>query len=57
MTGEPHRVSLERSGAPPDEAELRRLVADHYRRFLPRRMPPRAAALAEFAASLPLGGS
>ncbi|MEU1543781.1 hypothetical protein ABZ461_38000 [Actinacidiphila glaucinigra] len=56
MTGEPHRVTLELTGAAPDEAALRRLVADHYRRFLPREAPPRAAGLAEFVASLPLDG-
>lgn len=57
MTGEPHRVTLELTGAAPDEAALRRLVSGHYRRFLPRAEPPRAADLAEFVASLPLDGS
>ncbi|MEU1618374.1 hypothetical protein ABZ479_13890 [Streptomyces sp. NPDC005722] len=57
MTGEPHRVTLQLTGAAPDEPELRRLVAGHYRRFLPRAEALRAAGLAEFVASLPLDGS
>ncbi|WP_431966766.1 hypothetical protein [Actinacidiphila sp. bgisy160] len=57
MTGEPHRVALKLTGAAPAEAEPRRLVADHYRRFLTQEVPPQAAGLAEFVASLPLDES
>ncbi|MFJ4849327.1 MULTISPECIES: hypothetical protein [unclassified Streptomyces] len=53
MTGEPHRVHLELTGAEPDEAELRRLVAGHYHRCLRGQRPPQAADLAEFVAALP----
>lgn len=56
MAGEPHRVTLELTGAAPAETALRRLVADHYRRFLPREAPPQAADLAEFVAALPRDG-
>lgn len=54
MTGEPHKVRLELSGETPDEAELRRLVADHYRRYLGGQLPPSATGLADFVAALPL---
>jgi hypothetical protein len=54
MTGEPHQVTLELSGDGPAEAELRRLVAGHYERFLRGRTPPRGSALAEFIAGLPV---
>ncbi|WP_220297076.1 hypothetical protein [Streptomyces sp. MBT84] len=56
MTGEPHRVRLELTDREPDEAELRRLVANHYRRFLPGEAPPQAPALADFVAALPREG-
>ncbi|WP_405634068.1 hypothetical protein OG543_00540 [Streptomyces sp. NBC_01178] len=54
MTGEPHRVTLELSGEEPAEADLRRLVADHCRRFLRGRTPPGGSALSEFIAGLPV---
>ncbi len=56
MTGEPHRVVLALRGDEPAEAELRRLVAGHYERFLPGRTPPRATDLADFVAELPVEG-
>lgn len=40
MTGEPHQVTLELSGDEPAEADLRRLVTDHYQRFLHGQAPP-----------------
>ncbi|MER7728499.1 hypothetical protein [Streptomyces sp. NPDC096323] len=57
MTGEPHQVALELTGDEPAEADLRRLVADHYQRFLHGQAPPEASALSEFVAGLPLDGS
>jgi hypothetical protein len=54
MTGEPHQVTLELTGGEPAEADLRRLVADHYRRFLPGQALPRAAELSGFVAGLPV---
>jgi hypothetical protein len=57
MTGEPHQVTLELSGAEPAEADLRRLVADHYQRFLHGQAPPRASNLSEFVAGLAVEGS
>ncbi|MFJ9833368.1 hypothetical protein ACIRU2_18590 [Streptomyces sp. NPDC101169] len=56
MTGEPHRVALELSGDAPAEADLRRLVAAHYQRFLHGQAPPRAADLGDFVAGLPVEG-
>ncbi|MFG2265768.1 hypothetical protein [Streptomyces sp. NPDC048720] len=56
MTGEPHRVALELSGDAPAEADLRRLVAVHYQRFLHGQAPPRAADLGDFVAGLPVEG-
>ncbi|WP_328720033.1 hypothetical protein OHT52_11400 [Streptomyces sp. NBC_00247] len=56
MTGEPHRVRLEPTGEEPDEARLRGLVADHYRRYLPGRQPPSAPGLPDFVAQLPREG-
>ncbi|MFE3092623.1 hypothetical protein ACFXG1_02240 [Streptomyces sp. NPDC059248] len=56
MTGEPHRVRLGLTGAEPDEAGLRRLVADHYRHHLRDQAPPEATTLAEFVAALPREG-
>lgn len=57
MKGEPHQVTLELSGDGSAEAELRRLVADHYRRYLPGRTPPQASGLSEFVAALTVEGS
>ncbi len=57
MSGEPHQVSLELSGDEPAEADLRRLVADHYERFLRGQAPPEASALSEFVAGLPVEGT
>ncbi|MET8113612.1 MULTISPECIES: hypothetical protein [Streptomyces] len=57
MTGEPHRVTLELTGDEPAEADLRRLVAEHYRRFLHGQAPPRAFDLSVFVAGLPVEGS
>ncbi|MFE5597019.1 hypothetical protein [Streptomyces sp. NPDC056549] len=57
MTGEPHRVILELRGDEPAEADLRRLVAGHYQRFLQGQAPPRASDLSEFIAGLPVEGS
>ncbi|PNV31496.1 hypothetical protein C1708_03575 [Streptomyces sp. DH-12] len=57
MTGEPHQVALELTGDEPAEADLRRLVADHYQRFLRGQAPPQASGLAEFVAGLPVEGS
>ncbi|MER7575211.1 hypothetical protein [Streptomyces sp. NPDC126514] len=57
MTGEPHRVTLELSGDEPAAADLRRLVTDHYRRFLRGQTPPQGSALAEFIAGLPVEGA
>ncbi|MEU3072547.1 hypothetical protein [Streptomyces laurentii] len=57
MTGDPHQVALELSGDEPAEADLRRLVADHYQRFLPGQEPPRASDLSHFVAGLPAEGS
>ncbi|MGW0854314.1 hypothetical protein [Streptomyces sp. NPDC002690] len=54
MTGEPHKVVLELSGDEPADADLRRLVADHYQRFLHGQAPPRASVLSEFVAGLPV---
>ncbi|WP_306324810.1 hypothetical protein [Streptomyces venezuelae] len=56
MTGKPHQVTLELSGDEPAEADLRRLVADYYQRFLRGNMPPQAA-LSEFIAGLPVEGA
>ncbi|MCX5398944.1 hypothetical protein [Streptomyces sp. NBC_00102] len=56
MTGEPHRIRLEPTGEEPDEAGLRRMVADHYRRYLPGQPPPSAPGLADFVAQLPREG-
>ncbi|MER5220509.1 hypothetical protein [Streptomyces flaveus] len=56
MTGESHKVRLELTGEEPDEAELRRLVANHYRRYLPGQVPPPATALSDFVAALPSEG-
>ncbi|RZU12735.1 hypothetical protein EV567_4835 [Streptomyces sp. BK239] len=56
MTGEPHRVRLELTGAEPDEAQLRRLVAGHYQRHLRGEASPEATALADFLAALPREG-
>jgi hypothetical protein len=55
MAGKPHRVRLELAGEP-DEAELRRLVANHYRRHLRGQTPPQAPALSDFVAALPREG-
>ncbi|MEV0303611.1 hypothetical protein [Streptomyces prasinus] len=57
MTGEPRRVTLELTGDEPAEADLRRLVAEHYRRFLHGQTPPRAFDLSVFVAGLPVEGS
>ncbi|MER6033963.1 hypothetical protein ABT133_08615 [Streptomyces sp. NPDC001835] len=57
MTGEPHRAALELSGDAPAEADLRRLVAAHYQRFLHGQAPPRAADLGDFVAGLPVEGA
>jgi hypothetical protein len=57
MTGEPHQVTLELTGDEPAEADLRRLVADHYQRFLHGQAPPQASDLAVFVAGLPVEGS
>ncbi|MFJ3664615.1 hypothetical protein ACIPPM_29640 [Streptomyces sp. NPDC090119] len=57
MTGEPHQVTLELTGAEPAEADLRRLVTDHYQRFLYGQAPPEASDLAAFVAGLPGEGS
>ncbi|WP_406387717.1 hypothetical protein [Streptomyces sp. NBC_00887] len=57
MTGEPHQVSLELNGDEPAEAELRRLVANHYQRFSHGQVPPRSCDLSEFVAGLPVEGS
>ncbi|MBV1948452.1 hypothetical protein [Streptomyces sp. BV129] len=56
MTGEPLDVRLALAGEEPEEAELRRLVADHYRSHLRGQMPPQATALADFVAALPREG-
>ncbi|MGW6215261.1 hypothetical protein [Streptomyces sp. NPDC055109] len=53
MSGAPHQVSIEVGSDEPAEAELRRRVADHYQRFLPGQVPPRASDLAQFVAELP----
>ncbi|MFV0131785.1 hypothetical protein ACLGIH_00585 [Streptomyces sp. HMX87] len=52
MTGEFHKVRLELTGEEPDEAEVRRLVANHYGRFLRGQVPPQATALSDFVAAL-----
>jgi hypothetical protein len=52
MAGEPHQVALELSGDEPAEADLRRLVASHYQRFLHGQAPPRTSDLSEFVAGL-----
>lgn len=57
MTGEPHQVTLELAGDEPAEADLRRLVTDHYQRFLHGQAPPQASGLAAFVAGLPAEGS
>lgn len=57
MTGEPHQVTLELKGDESAEADLRRLVADHYRRFLRRQAPPEASDLSTFVSGLPVEGS
>ncbi|MET9505880.1 hypothetical protein ABZY42_29850 [Streptomyces sp. NPDC006622] len=57
MTGEPHQVALELTGGEPAEADLRRLVADHYQRFLKGQAPPGASDLSAFVAGLPVEGS
>ncbi|MFF5895750.1 hypothetical protein ACFY8O_07455 [Streptomyces argenteolus] len=57
MTGEPHRVTLELTGDGPAEADLRRLVGDHYRRFRRGQVPPEASGLPAFVAGLPVEGS
>lgn len=57
MAGEPHQVTLELSGDHSAEADLRRLVADHYQRFLPGQAPPRRSDLSEFVAGLPVEGA
>ncbi|MGW2780085.1 hypothetical protein ACWC3X_02330 [Streptomyces populi] len=54
MTGEPHQVTLGLTEDEPAEAGLRRLVTDHYQRFLPGQTPPQASGLAAFAAGLPI---
>lgn len=54
MTGEPHKVRLEPTGEAPDEAGLRLLVVNHYRRHFPGQLPPSATGLADFVAALPL---
>jgi hypothetical protein len=56
MTGEPHQVRLELTGGAADEAELRRLVAGHYRRHLRGQEPPRTSSLSDFVAALPREG-
>ncbi|MFE1287438.1 hypothetical protein [Streptomyces sp. NPDC058751] len=56
MTGEPRLVTLELSGEEPAEADLRRLVAGHYRRFLHGQTPPAASDLAAFVNALPIEG-
>ncbi|MFE9647738.1 hypothetical protein ACFYO0_27210 [Streptomyces sp. NPDC006365] len=57
LTGEPHQVTLELTGDEPAEADLRRLVTDHYRRFLQGQAPPQASDLSTFVAGLPVEGS
>lgn len=54
MSGEPHRVTLALSGDEPAEADLRRLVAAHYRRFSHGQNPPGAPDLPAFVAELPM---
>jgi hypothetical protein len=56
MTGEPHRVRLELTRADPDEAELRRMVAEHYRRHRRGETPPQATDLSEYVTALPCEG-
>ncbi|MFG3120777.1 hypothetical protein ACGFYO_02095 [Streptomyces sp. NPDC048201] len=56
MTGEPFDVRLALAGEESDEAELRRLVAEHYRDHLRGQVSPRAAVLADFVAALPREG-
>ncbi|WP_329017626.1 hypothetical protein [Streptomyces sp. NBC_01601] len=56
MTGEPLDVRLALAGEVPEEAELRRLVADHCRGHLRGQVPPQATALADFVAALPREG-
>ncbi|MGX2996604.1 hypothetical protein JNUCC64_20410 [Streptomyces sp. JNUCC 64] len=53
LVGGPHGVRFELTGEEPDEAELRRLVADHYRRHLGGESPPSAPALTDFLGQLP----
>ena len=53
MSGEPHQVTIELGSVEPAEAELRRRVADHYRRFLTGQVPPGASDLSQFVAELP----
>lgn len=53
MAGEPHQVRLELASGEADERELRRLVANHYRRYLRGQAPPQAPALRDFVAALP----
>ncbi|MEW2260790.1 hypothetical protein [Streptomyces sp. NPDC047869] len=57
MTGEPHQVTLELTGDDPAEADLRRLIADHYERFLHGQVPPQASDLPTLLAGLPLEDS
>lgn len=56
MTGGPHEARLGLTGEEPDEAELRRLVAGHYQRYLRGQVPPEGTALPEFLAALPREG-
>ncbi|MEU3290449.1 hypothetical protein [Streptomyces longwoodensis] len=45
-------MTLELSGDEPAEAGMRRLVADHYQRFLNGQVPPQASDLSQFIAKL-----
>ncbi|MFF4554389.1 hypothetical protein [Streptomyces sp. NPDC001422] len=54
MSGVPHQVSIEVGSDEPAEAELRRRVVDHYQRFLPGQVAPRASDLSQFVAELPM---
>ncbi|MFF0191251.1 hypothetical protein [Streptomyces sp. NPDC005244] len=53
MSGAPHQVSIDIGSDEPAEAELRRRVAEHYQRFLPEQVQPRASDLSQFVAELP----